>query len=183
MFSLRPVVQILFFSIALLSSLAFAQSRPAAGGNTVVGTWYLALDAEPFGLPPGTNLPGLAQFHSDRTMTLVDAGDLGAAPFPTRDTAQLGNWTRHRGQVQTRTLFLQIDGETGQALGWNRVELSLSMPHGNVMEGHADVYFLACDQEAPFPVFFCSNPVESLSDFELVPPDNIPITLTRIPSP
>jgi hypothetical protein len=63
------------------------------------------------------------------------------------------------------------------------VEIALSLPQGNAMEGYANVFFLACDQESPFPVFFCPSPVEDLEDFEVLPPENIPISLTRLPSP
>jgi hypothetical protein len=168
---------------ALAASSTFGQPRADHWDGRVQGTWYLALDAEPFGLPPGTNLPGLAQFHTDHTMTLLDAGDLAAVPFPTRDTTQMGNWSTRRGQVLTMTLFLQVDGATNQALGWNMVQLQLGRPHGNVMEGVVNVSFLACDPNTPFAVFFCPSPVEFLHEFEPLPPADIPVSLTRLPSP
>lgn len=182
-FVLVPGFAIAATVFVLFSASGFAEPPKLADGNTVHGTWYLALDAEPFGLPPGTNLPGLLQLHEDGTMITLDLGDLGADPFPTRDTAALGSWSRDRGQVQTRSLFLQIDGESGNALGWNKVELQLSFPDGSVMEGHANVSFLPCDQGTPFPTFFCPSPVMFLDEFEAVPPQNIPIVLTRLPSP
>lgn len=170
------------FALGLFSATACAQPSSSAG-STVEGTWYLALDAEPFGLPPGTNLPGLAQFHADGTMTLLDAGDLGAAPFPTRDTMQLGDWTRRGGQIRTSTLFLQIDEESGQALGWNRVRLRLRMPQGDTMHGVVNVSFLACNPATPFPVFFCPDPVANQQEFGPLPPVDIAVILRRLPRP
>lgn len=174
----------LLLGMLLGAMCAFGTVRaenPAAQGG-ITGTWYLALNAEVFDLPPGSTLPGLVQFHTDRTLTIVDAGDLGTAPFPTKDTAQMGHWSRERGRIHTLTLFLQQNESNGD-VGWNKVEIELSRPTGDVMEGWATVSYLGCNTEVPFPVFFCPDPVDNILDFDVVPPSNIPVRLTRLPAP
>jgi hypothetical protein len=151
-------------------------------GGWPPGTWYLALDAEPFGLPPGTNLPGMMTFHRDRTVQIADGGDFGGLPFATRDTAQFGTWRRWRGGVEVVSLFLQADAMTGTVLSWQKVHMQLNWANRHKLVGKVNVYALPCDGSAPFPVFNCSDPIASAKQFTALPPADIPITLKRLPA-
>ncbi|HKJ19012.1 MAG TPA: hypothetical protein VJ984_16785 [Xanthomonadales bacterium] len=179
----KPILFLPLISLlVILAAAVNAQTTKDQENGRIEGTWYLELNAEAFDLPPGSTLPGLVQFHSDRTLTILDAGDLGTAPFPTTDTSQMGHWTRRDGQVRTLTLFLQRN-LTNEDVGWNKVEIELTRPRENLMEGLVNVSYLSCDTEAPFSVFFCPVPVEEINAFEPLPPENIPVSLTRLPRP
>jgi hypothetical protein len=167
--------------LALGAIPAVAASSVAAPGIGAVGAWYLALDAEPFGLPPGTTLPGLATFQLGGTFQIVDGGDFGGAPFFTKDSAQIGTWRRGPGgRIEAKGLFLQADAEDGEVKAWNRVELVL-YPHGrDRLRGYVNVYALPCDLPAPFGVFGCPDPIASAGSFVPNSPPNVPVELTRL---
>jgi hypothetical protein len=149
--------------------------------SRIVGTWYLALDAEPYGLPPGASLPGLAQFHADRTLQIVDAGDFGGPPFPTRDTTQVGSWRiSGRGRIEATTLFLQGDAMGGGILAWARVDLSLRLTGRDLVTGTVNFSALECDQSAPLPIFACPDPIDRAGDFVAMPPSDVPVALKRV---
>lgn len=147
----------------------------------VSGTYYLALDAEPFGLPPGLSLPGLLTLHKDRTAIVVDGGDFGGLPFNTRDSAQLGSWRYTRQGINVVLLFLQAEGATGDVRSWQRVHMALRTRARNRLVGKVNVFKLACDGPAPFPVFNCPDPIKHAADFvrDDSPPD-VPVKLRRL---
>ncbi len=154
--------------------------RSDAAAHRVPGTWYLALDAAPFGLPPGTNLPGLAQFHSDRTFRIVDGGDFGGLPFMAVDSTMVGVWRPlGGGRILAVGLFLQGDAMSGEVQSWQRVELELEAQGRNSLRGKVNVYALPCDLPAPFPVFGCPSPVAG-DGFQALPPFDIPVALERL---
>lgn len=173
-------------SVALLAGALWPITLNAQSGpkhidvQDVRGTWYLALDAEPFGLPPGANLPGLATFHSDKTFLIVDGGDFGGLPFDTRHTAQFGSWRQKGDGVEAVSLFLQGDAITDEVRSWQKVHLMLHSEGRDRLVGTANVFDLPCDGPAPFPVFGCPNPIASAADFVALPPFDIPIELERL---
>jgi len=149
--------------------------------SRIVGAWYLALDAEPYGLPPGASLPGLAQFHTDRTLQIVDGGDFGGPPFSTSDTAQVGSWrSSGRGRIEASTLFLQADAMSGGILAWLKVEFSLRLVGRDQVTGTVNISALECDQTAPLPIFACPDPIERAGDFAPMPPFDVPVVLKRV---
>ncbi len=173
----RPTFFAATLTLFLLAGMAAAADH---GASPVNGTWYLALDAEPFGLPPGTNLPGTMIIDQNGSVEIIDGGDFGGAPFPTRDTAQHGAWRwRHR-TIEAVTLFLQADAISGDVLAWQRVEFSLTPDGTDRMTGTVNVFALPCDLPAPFPVFGCPNPIAAAGSFVALPPFDIPILLERL---
>lgn len=161
--------------------VAFTQAVAAVGLPGPQGAWYLALDAEPFGLPPGTNLPGMATFDQDHSFHIVDGGDFGGMPFTGRDTAQFGSWHWVGGHLEAVSLFIEADAITGQVQSWQRVHLLLTFDGLHRMVGTVNVSMLPCDLAAPFPVFGCPDPVASAGDFVPVPPFDIPVALRQLP--
>ena len=61
---------------AILLAVVPNLTTSAIHGASPTGTWYLALDATPFGLPGG-NLPVLVSFHRHGTFNISDGGDFG----------------------------------------------------------------------------------------------------------
>lgn len=167
----------------LLSALAFLGSVlwPAMLGAQT-GTWYYALDAEPYGLPPGSNLAGLATFHRGKSFQMVDGGDLGGLPFSTRHTAQFGSWRRTETGIKAVSLFLQGDTITGEIQSWVKVHLDLHFDGPQTLVGNVNVFELPCDLPAPFPVFGCPDPIASATMFNALPPFDVPIRFRRLPA-
>lgn len=155
-------------------------ANPAAAdnGHTVWGTWALALDSTPFGIPGGF-LPGVVMFHRDGTFTSTDGGDIGSFPFATTDTAQQGVWVQTGGQIQGTSLFLRKDETTGQLEGWHRARFTLQLTGADRLSGFGAEDVLECDPAGPTPfkLLNCPNPITgtfSLSPFPL------PIQYTRL---
>jgi hypothetical protein len=153
-----------------------------APGETIWGTWYLAVDSTPFGIPGGT-LPALLSIHQDGTLTITDAGDLGSSPFTTTDTAQQGIWVQTGNQTfETTTLFLRKDEVSGELEGWHRVRATLQFgTDRDHLAGFAEEEVLACDPAGPTPfkLLNCPNPITSVFPPAPFP---IPIELTRLPA-
>ncbi|HZD51712.1 MAG TPA: hypothetical protein VE175_01575 [Woeseiaceae bacterium] len=145
------------------------------------GTWFLALDAAPYGLPEGLVLPGLMTLHSDRTVLLSDGGDFGGMPLNARDSSQFGSWRYTKGHhIKVVTLFLQAD-LVGDVRSWFRVQFKLRQKNSNTLVGTVNVYQLACDLPAPFAAFSCPDPIEAADDFVRAEgPVNVPITFRRL---
>ena len=162
------------------ASMAPTDVWASGGGWRVPGTYYLALDAEPFGLPPGLSLPGMLTLHGDRTAIIVDGGDFGGLPFDARDTAQLGSWRYSWEGVQVVLLFLTADGATGDVRSWQRVHITLRQTGRRTMEGEVNVFQLPCDGPAPFPIFNCPDPIENADAFTPASPPDVPVTLKRL---
>lgn len=176
-----------FLGLALCPILFSGQSERDArpfgrNAGSIAGSWYLALDAEPFGLAPGTSLPGLATFHEDGTYTFVDGGDFGGAPFPARDTAQIGSWRQTGREIHGVSLFLQADAATGAVQTWVKVVLTATREDRDMMTGTVDILGLPCNQPAPFPVFGCPDPIAFAGSFAIIPPSQVPIKFTRLPA-
>lgn len=174
--SLRPSL------LVLLAVVLAAPLSTFAGGQKTkpVGTWYLALDAAPFGLPEGLSLPGLMTLHADQTVLVSDAGDFGGVPFNTKDSSQFGSWRLAHGHVQIVTLFLQADA-AGEVRSWFRVQLKLRQQSRNRLNGTVNVYQLPCDIPAPAAAFSCPDPIRQQGDFVLAPgPTDVPVTLRRL---
>lgn len=163
-------------------SLVPASAWAWGSGQPVAGTYYLALSADPFGLPlpPGLSLPGLITLHADRTAVIVDGGDFGGLPFNTKDSPQLGSWKHGWHSVQVVFLFLQADAATGDVLSWQRVHITLRHDDRNTLVGEVNVFQLPCDGPAPFGIFNCPDPVENDADFVPNSPPDVPITLRRL---
>lgn len=176
---MRSTRAVLGLGLALL--LSFSAIGEASRVSTPKGAWYLALDAEPYGLPPGTTLPGLAVFHRDKSFRIVDGGDFGGAPFGTADTPQVGSWRRRNGRIEATGLFLQADAATGEVLSWLRVEFLLEEDGSKRLAGTVNVFALPCGDPAPFPVFGCPDPIAAAGDFVPVPPTDVPVRLRRVP--
>lgn len=145
-----------------------------------VGTWYVALDAQPYTGIPNINLPGIASLHSDGTMQVVDGGDFGGLPFATRDSAQLGSWEYGWRGIRAVTLFLQADGANGDVRSWFRVSMNLRFKDADTLVGKVDVAKLDCLGPAPFPVFNCPDPIEHAGDFLPDGPPGVPVMLRRL---
>ena len=183
-----PLASALGMLLVLSTSAVCARQTPEReegalilANSRIVGAWYLALDAEPYGLPPGTSLPGLVQFHADRTLLIVDGGDFGGPPFATRETAQVGSWrVSRRGRIEAATLFLQADATSGGILAWVKVDLSLRLQSRNVVSGTVNVSALECDQTAPLPIFACPDPIDGAGAFMAMPPFDVPVVLKRV---
>ena len=170
-----------FLVFALCTALLGPAVAAAQEDGPPRGTWYLALDAEPFGLPEGMSLAGLASFHKNKSFTVIDGGDFGGAPFETVHTAQMGSWRRRNGKIEAVSLFIQADGKTGAVQSWQKVHFVLEPAGPNRLVGSVNVFELTCDGPAPFPVFGCPDPIASAADFTPLPPFDIPITLRRLP--
>lgn len=168
--------------VGLAAAVLWPAIVSAAEKNALrpTGSWYLALSAEPFGLPPGSNLAGLATFHRDRTFLIQDAGDFGGLPFGTVDSAQIGSWRRKGGRVEAVSLFLHADAVTGDVLSWQKVHFVIVADGRDRMVATANVFELPCDLPAPFPAFGCPDPIESAADFTPVPPFDLPVVLKRL---
>jgi hypothetical protein len=177
--ALRATVSAVVFVAVLSPTVASADKAWVRPG----GTWYLALDAQPYTGIPGINLPGLVSLHSDRTMQIVDGGDFGGLPFATRDTTQLGSWDYGRSGIRAVTLFLQADGGTGDVRAWFRVSMELRFKDANTLEGKVNVAKLDCLGPAPFPVFNCPDPIEHAGDFQPDGPPDVPVILRRLRVP
>ena len=148
-------------------------------GAVLVGTWYLALDTTPFGIP-GATFPALFTFHRDGTFISSDGGDLGPLPFTTLDTSQHGAWVRAGDLTfEATSLFLQKDNISGQLASWHRVHFSLQFGE-DFDHINADVteQILPCNPgPTPFMLFNCPNPITStFPPF----PFHIPAKLTRL---
>lgn len=161
----------------MLAPLDVANGR---GLRPVAGTYYLALDAAPFGLPPGLSLPGILTLHADRTAMVVDGGDFGGLPFDARDSAQLGSWRYTRDGISVVLLFLQAEGSTGDVRSWQRVHMTLKHRSGRRLVGTVNVFQLSCEGPAPFPIFNCPDPIERASDFVRNSPVDVSVTLRRL---
>lgn len=168
------------FTLAFCAIAAVGVLLSPSPASAQTGTWYLALDAEPFGLPPGANLPGMATFHRDKTFLIEDGGDFGGLPFETQDSAQIGSWRKTGGGVEAVSLFLQGDALNGEVQGWQKVHLLLEFNGKGKLVGTVNVFTLACDEAMPFPVFGCPDPIESASEFEALPPFDVPVRLSRL---
>ena len=155
----------------------------------VVGNWYLALDAGAFdpGLS-GTFLSGLAQFHSDRTFMINDAGDFGADSFlRTLASPQYGAWRidwhadSRQSSIEGTAMHLEARKPSGEMMGWNKVHFTLRVISQNRVEGTINVFFLPCVEMPPFPTpLTCPDPVENAADFIPASPPDVPVTMTRI---
>ena len=167
------ILVVLGVSISIGGALAddSAQVKP-------VGTWSLALDAGPFGIP-GFALHGIASFHRDRTLMIVDAGDFGS--LGTRDTAQLGAWKRTDDGILARTLMLSAAPDTGEPMYWQRVTFSLTRGvSGDHMVGTINVEVLACTPVQPLPgALTCPDPVTGADGFAATPPLDVPVEFHR----
>jgi hypothetical protein len=161
-----------------------AEPADSRGGNDFVGTWYLALDSAPFGLPPGFPLSGLVQIHRDGLYQVLDGGDFGQATFTnTQHSQQFGSWRRdRRGRFVGSSLFLEADLQTGEVLRWQRVDIVLERTRdAGRLEGVANVSILECSNQLPIPTSLtCPDPVASAGRFVMIPPMDIPITLSRL---
>ena len=166
--------------LVAIAALSFQPTIASARHTSLVvhGTWYLALDATPYGLA-GLSLPGLVALHADRTVLVIDAGDFGGMPFGTADSAQFGSWRYTRDGIRVVTLFLKADS-VGDVQAWFRVEIDLSSKDRDTLEGTVNVYTLGCDKPAPFAAFSCPDPIEKADEF--IPADlpDVPVTLRRL---
>lgn len=139
-------------------SLVEAQTE----GRTLWGTWYVAVDSTPFGIPGGV-LPAVMTIHRDGTLTVTDAGDLGPFPFASTDTTQQGTWTQTGHQsFQLTTLFLRKDAVSGELEGWHRIITTLELAEdADHLVGFADEEVLPCDPAGPTPfkLLNCPNPI------------------------
>ncbi len=162
-------------------------AKDRVSGRHIVGTWFLALDAGPFAPPfEGLFLSGLMQIHRDRTFMISDAGDFAADSFiPTFATPQYGAWkfkSRYgSNKIVATSLYLEAQGETGEAFRWNRVQFKLRVIDRNRVEGMMSASYLPCPEMPPFPTpLTCPDPVENADEFVPDGPADVPVTLTRI---
>ena len=167
-------------AIAVAVLVGTSEAYAGKSLRAVAGTYYLALDAEPFGLPPGLSLPGLLTLHIDRTAIIVDGGDFGGLPFDARDSAQLGSWRYTREGIEVVMLFLQAESSTGDVRSWQRVHLSLKNDWRKGLVGTVNVFQLTCEGQAPFPVFNCPDPIERAADFVRNSPPDVSVKLRRL---
>jgi hypothetical protein len=179
-------------SLALIATMMVAGPAVFAGRcshPSVAGTWYLALDTTPFGIQ-GLALSGLATFHDDGTVLIIDAGDFGQATFLNKQhSVQMGAWRCIRGRdiprnvrkVVASTLFLEADLD-GEVEAWYRVELELTMSgDGQELKGFVTTLKLPCDVAPPIPTpLTCPDPIENADLFEIDGPPNVPVTLRRL---
>ena len=176
---------VLAWSLAAVGTADLAQADDNAnGGRWIVGTWYLALDTEIFGLPPGLPLSGLAIFNRDGTYQFQDGGDFGQATFlDTRHSNQFGSWHNTLGgKVKGVALFLEADRASGAVLRWQKVETELHRSDDrSVVTGTATVSILECNNALPVPSpLTCPDPIDGADNFVILPPTDIPITLKRL---
>jgi hypothetical protein len=167
----------------LLVALLFVGS----GGNTAAqgsngasfpGTWFLELDAEPFGLPPGIALPAFLTIHADGTLLIFDAGDFGAVPINLVQSPQFGTWSRagHRSIVAT-TLFFAGDPFTRDTTLIKRVRLLIGFAGNDFdrLTGVAEtVEQIECPL-GPLPSFLnCPNPITAPDEAWVPEPGGAP---------
>jgi hypothetical protein len=166
-------------ALALSVTVLWPAVVNAEEGDRPTGTWYLAMETGPFGLP-GFTFAGLAIFNRDNTFLIEDGGDFGGLPFGTVDGVQFGSWRRTGGYVEAVSLFLRGDAITGAVQSWQKAHLVLLFDGPDRLVGTANVFELPCDLPAPFPVLGCPDPIASATDFVAVPPFDIPIVLKRL---
>lgn len=165
--------------LAATSGRTGATPVRAAEGQVVWGTWALALDSTPFGIPGGF-LPGVFTFHRDGTFTGTDGGDIGSVPFATTDTAQQGVWVQTGGQIHGTSLFLRTDQTSGEIEGWHRVRFALQLStDGDQLSGVAAEDVLECDPSGPTPFTLLNCPDPIAGTFTLAP-FPIPIQFRRL---
>ena len=168
--------------ICLIAALTVTCYPAVADGRYYrgpVGTWSVALDAGPFGLP-GFTLAGVASFHRGGTLSLADAGDWGG--LGTLDSNQFGVWRWSRSGLVATTVFLSADAESGDVRQWQRVTLKLRRGESrDHLEGHVNVAILLCEPASPVPsALTCPDPVERRLDFTPIPPFDVPVALRRL---
>lgn len=141
--------------------------NPAQGGFLLPGlalfsgTWYAALDAEPFGLPAGVSLAALMSIHPDGTLLITDAGDFGAAPISLIQSPQLGSWVlTGPASMRSTTLFFGANPTTLDTTVIKRATFRLHADGRDHLSGVAEnVEQLDCPA-GPLPGFLsCPNPV------------------------
>lgn len=168
----------------LLSSMFITHPALADGDAQpkIVGTWSLALDAGPFGIP-GFALTGLATFHRDGTVIFADAGDFGS--LGTLDTNQFGVWVRTENGVSARLLSLSASPDTGEPMRWGRANFLLTRGENHDhMVGIANVDVLNCEPVPPLPgAITCPDPVVRGDEFVPIPPFDIPLEFHRLSEP
>lgn len=173
-----------FLPLLLIAAVA-AMGTPATAAARHLpdptGIWYLALDAEPYGLPDGTVLPGLVMINRGGTALLADGGDFGGFPFMGRDSNQFATWRWTHGGIAMVSLFLQADAISGDVQAWYRVHLDLHWKDVRTLTGTVNVYRLGCVGMAPVGVFNCPDPIGEASAFEADPPPDVDVTLRRLP--
>ena len=168
--------------IAGLRSTTTAQNQGHNQGHVFWGTWVLALDSTPFGIPGGT-LPGVMTIHQDGTLSIADGGDIGSFPLTTTDIAQRGVWTRTGQTIKGVTLWLRKDEVSGEIEGWHRGRFSLWFDGDNDhLAGVAEEDVLACNPTEPTPFKLLNCPDPTTTAFALAP-FQIPIHLTRLRMP
>ncbi|MCB1684243.1 MAG: hypothetical protein R3E82_16170 [Pseudomonadales bacterium] len=87
---IRPLLPLLL--VLMLITTGVPSTADARRPPDPTGIWYLALDAEPYGLPPDTVLPGLVMVNRGGTALFADGGDFGGFPFAGRDSNQFSTW-------------------------------------------------------------------------------------------
>lgn len=178
----KALCSAIVLAVAAIVLVAATYRKPASAqseGKAVWGTWVLSMDTGIFGIPDGV-FWGLVTVHRDGTVTIVDGGDLGSAPFTTTDTAQVGAWVRvGRQTFKATTLFLRKDESTGEAEGWHRVRFTIEFAEDqDHLIGFADEETLACNSgPTPFRLLNCPDPLTSAFTPAPFP---IPIRLTRL---
>jgi hypothetical protein len=189
-FTILPRVGGLFALLCLAAGTAVITraegdngSVETRGGHWIVGTWYLQLDSEPYGLPPGFPLSRIAIFTSDGTYQGQDAGDFGNPNFTPQQSTQYGAWQTSEGNtVILTTLSFQAELYTGDVTLWGRGQFEFHRTDDpDFVSGHVTGAILFCDDSLPVPTpLACPNPIESADELIVIPPFDIPITLTRL---
>lgn len=185
----RIMMLVMAVAMLFLGTQASADDNRYAFDKRIVGNWVIALDAGPFDPNlSGTFLSGLAQFHSDRTFMINDAGDFGADSFfATLASPQYGVWRFERDAhhkittIHGTAMYLEARKPSGEMLGWNKVHFKLHVISKNRVEGSINAFFLPCADAPPFPTpLTCPDPVENAASFVPASPPDVPMTMTRI---
>jgi hypothetical protein len=160
-------------------------SQPALGDQQVpltpVGTWSLSLDAGSFNpVFAGLALTGVATFHRDKTLTIVDAGDNGS--LGTLDVPQMGVWRRDGNGLRARALIISMNPATGEPLLWQRTTFDLQPLAGSDhMTGVLNVEILPCASSPPVPgALLCPDPVLESDAFVPSGPADVPVEFRRL---
>lgn len=172
-------------AVVLLLSLPISAVTPTLAGEAaeprIVGTWSLALDAGPFGIP-GFALSGLATFHRDGTLIFADAGDAGS--LGTLDSNQFGAWERTADGIVARALLLQAAPDTGEPFRWLRTTFRLHRgDSGDHMVGVTNIESLNCESLGLPAALTCPDPVARGDEFVPIPPFDIGIEFHRLTLP
>jgi len=135
--------------------------REAGKAPVIWGTWYVALDTTPYGLPGGA-LPALLTIHRDGTWILYDGLDFGGIPIGLVQSPMFGAWTWKGDAFEATTLYFAGDPALGETSLISRGRFRFRLEDGRLV-GTVNGDLLLCPAAGPTPfvTLNCPNAITS----------------------